>query len=47
MTWRSITEFSSNAVLNVLASHPYDEKDYIRKYDDFMRIANASTDSST
>ena len=47
MTWRSITEFSSDAVLNVLASHPYDESDYIRKYDDFMRTANPAKDVST
>ncbi|MEW6132908.1 MAG: FdtA/QdtA family cupin domain-containing protein [Pseudomonadota bacterium] len=41
MMWRYIDNFSSNSVLAVLASEHYDEKDYIRDYDDFMAIASA------
>ncbi|MDR1719623.1 MAG: FdtA/QdtA family cupin domain-containing protein [Dysgonamonadaceae bacterium] len=34
--WRELSNFSSGAVCLVLASAEYDEKDYIRKYDDFV-----------
>jgi len=34
--WREIHNFSSGAVCLVLASHPYDEGDYIRDYADFL-----------
>lgn len=34
--WREITNFSSGSICMVLASHIYDEKDYIRTYDDFI-----------
>jgi len=30
MVWVEVTEFSTDGVLGVLASHPYDEADYIR-----------------
>ncbi len=33
--WRELLHFSSGAICLVLASSPYDEKDYIRKYTDF------------
>lgn len=33
--WRELMEFSSGAVCLVLASHGYDENDYLRKYNDF------------
>jgi dTDP-4-dehydrorhamnose 3,5-epimerase-like enzyme len=33
--WREIINFSTNAVLLVLASEHYDETDYIRRYADF------------
>ncbi|MDN3548718.1 sugar 3,4-ketoisomerase [Mucilaginibacter aquaedulcis] len=33
--WRDISNFSSGAICLVLASLPYDEKDYIRNYDEF------------
>jgi dTDP-4-dehydrorhamnose 3,5-epimerase-like enzyme len=39
MTWREIDNFSSNAVLLVLASTHYDESDYFREYDDFAKAA--------
>jgi dTDP-3-amino-3,4,6-trideoxy-alpha-D-glucose transaminase len=33
--WRDLTNFSSDAVVAVFASEPYDEDDYIRDYDSF------------
>jgi len=35
--WREMYDFSENAVLLVLASNHYDEADYIRDYDTFIR----------
>jgi acetyltransferase-like isoleucine patch superfamily enzyme/dTDP-4-dehydrorhamnose 3,5-epimerase-like enzyme len=37
MTWGTQYRYSEDAVLLVLASHPYDADDYIRDYDDFLR----------
>lgn len=37
-TWREMYNFSKDAVLLVLASEYYDEADYIRNYDDFIRF---------
>ncbi|MBO6164896.1 MAG: WxcM-like domain-containing protein [Eubacterium sp.] len=34
--WREMYDFSPDAVLMVLASEFYDEKDYIRDYDKFL-----------
>lgn len=34
--WREMYDFSMDAVLLVLASEIYDEKDYIRNYDEFL-----------
>lgn len=34
--WRELLNFSSGAVCLVLASHKYDEKDYIRDYWNFL-----------
>jgi oxalate decarboxylase/phosphoglucose isomerase-like protein (cupin superfamily) len=36
--WRDITNFSSGAICLVLASHLYDEMDYIREYEDFKQF---------
>lgn len=36
-TWREMYDFSPDAVLLVLASELYDEKDYIRNYDEFIK----------
>lgn len=36
--WREMYDFSEGAVLLVLASEYYDEKDYIRNYDDFIAM---------
>lgn len=38
--WREMFDFSSDAVLVVLASMPYDESDYIRDYDDFLEYVH-------
>ena len=38
MVWHEMHEFSPDCVLLVLASEHYDEKDYIRNYEDFLRL---------
>lgn len=35
--WASELNFSSGAICLVLASHPYDETDYIRDYNEFLK----------
>lgn len=40
--WREMYDFSSDAVLMVLASEVYDEKDYIRDYDEFLKMVGES-----
>lgn len=35
--WREMYDFSSDAVLLVLASELYNESDYIRNYDEFLK----------
>ena len=37
MIWRELANFSSGAVCLVLASLPYDEKDYFRDYNEFLK----------
>ncbi len=37
MLWRDLDNFSSGAVCMVLASDYYDESDYFRNYDEFLR----------
>ena len=37
--WREMENFSTNSVAFILSSIPYDEKDYIRDYDDFKSLA--------
>ena len=36
--WREMYDFSPDAVLMVLASEVYDEKDYIRDYEEFLKF---------
>ena len=36
--WREMFDFSSDAVLMVFASEFYDESDYIRDYDEFLKF---------
>ncbi len=38
--WREMFDFSSDAVVMVLASELYDENDYIRDYDEFLSFVN-------
>ena len=41
MIWREMHDFSEDCVLMVLASEHYDEADYIRDYDAFLRADHA------
>lgn len=38
LVWREMHDFSEDCVLLVLASEHYDEADYIRDYDEFIRL---------
>lgn len=38
--WRTLEDFSSGAVCLVLASELFEEEDYIREYDDFIKYVN-------
>ena len=38
--WREMYDFSPDAVLMVLASEIYNEEDYIRDYDEFLRFVS-------
>ncbi|MBK2095888.1 WxcM-like domain-containing protein [Francisella philomiragia] len=40
LVWREMYEFSNDCVLMVLANELYDETDYIRHYDEFMKEVN-------
>jgi hypothetical protein len=40
MIWRELDNFSSASVCMVLASNLYDEADYYRDYDEFVRAQN-------
>lgn len=39
--WREMFDFSPDAVLMVLASELYDESDYIRDYDEFIKFVES------
>jgi hypothetical protein len=39
LTWGTQYRYSPDAVLLVLASHPYDADDYIHDYDEFLTLA--------
>ncbi|WP_240098636.1 WxcM-like domain-containing protein [Thermomonas flagellata] len=41
MTWGTQYKYSPDAVLLVFASHYYDPDDYIRDYDEFLRLVSA------
>ena len=41
MIWRDINNFSSGSVCMVLASDYYDESDYFRRYEDFLKAVKA------
>lgn len=38
--WRTLDDFSSGSVCLVLASHKYDEEDYIRSYEEYLEYKN-------
>ena len=40
MVWKDMCEFSSDSILLVLSSMPYDASEYIRDYDEFVREVN-------
>lgn len=42
MTWRELTNFSTNSVVLVLSSKPYDDSDYIIDFDEYRRLRNKS-----
>lgn len=42
MVWREMHDFSSDCVLLVLASEHYDETDYFRDYQAFLKAINTS-----
>ena len=44
-TWRTLDDFSSGAVCLVLASEFYEESDYIREYDEFLRYVGGKRGS--
>ncbi|WP_295827956.1 WxcM-like domain-containing protein [uncultured Microbacterium sp.] len=41
MTWGTQYDYSADAVLIVFASHPYDDADYIRDYEEFRELASS------
>lgn len=43
MIWREMNNFSSGAVCLVLASNKYDESDYYREYDSFIKALPATS----
>ncbi len=43
--WREMYDFSDDAVLMVLASELYNEEDYIRDYDEFLKFVNNCSDN--
>ena len=42
MIWHELTNFSQDCILAVFASDYFDEKDYIRNYDEFIKMVNKS-----
>lgn len=45
MIWREMYDFSDDCVLMVLADSHYDESDYIRNYEEFLRQTKKSDPS--
>lgn len=43
--WRELIDFSSGSICLVLASHKYDENDYIRDYESFRKFKNIRSSS--
>lgn len=40
MIWKEMYDFSADSILLVLASEHYDEQEYIRNYDEYIKILN-------
>lgn len=40
MVWKEMYDFSEDSVLLCLASEPYDSSEYIRDYDEYIKIMN-------
>ena len=40
MLWRELDNFSSGSVCLVLASNVYDESDYYRNYEEYLKALN-------
>jgi hypothetical protein len=38
LVWKDMYDFSKDSVLLVLASEHYDSKEYIRDYDEYLRV---------
>ncbi|MDE6006806.1 MAG: FdtA/QdtA family cupin domain-containing protein [Muribaculaceae bacterium] len=38
LTWRELTNFSTNAVVVVVSSLPFDEKEYIPDFDEYKKL---------
>ena len=38
MVWATQYRYSADAVLGVFASHPYDPADYVRDYEEYLRL---------
>lgn len=39
MIWKEMYDFSKESILLVLSSHRYDSEEYIRSYDDFLKVS--------
>ena len=40
LTWNELLKFSDDAVLLVMASHPYEPETYINSYEEFQKIVH-------
>lgn len=45
MVWKDMYDFSSDSVLLVLASTHYDGKEYIRDYEDYLKLVRGNSDN--
>lgn len=46
LVWREMKDFSKDATLVVLASEHYDERDYLRKYEDFKLVVRITREEN-
>ncbi len=40
MTWRSLTDFSTNAIVLIVCDREFDANDYIRDFENYITLAN-------